>query len=460
MRLRLQLNWKRLADYKSESPKMSKQISRALALLSLLCLLAASLLVSNHAYAIGFQGASVATDTARNAAIVTTTAAVLKETSELRELPILKPVKSGAQSRAEIERMIIKNLDEESTPAQMHATEVALKTFGLAPASFHYRPFIIKLLTEQVAGYYDPKVQQFYLADWIELEGQKPVMAHELTHALQDQHFNLRRFEKWPKGDADAELAVHALVEGDATLAMTLYMAKNPLVALAFIRALGSEGMSSEEFKQAPRALRESLVFPYEQGSEWATQLYRRGGWAMVSQAFTKLPESSEQILHVDKYFSDEAPVKVALPDLKNVLGPAWKRIDYDVNGEWSYYLILDQFLNSPVESKRAAAGWAGDRYEIYEGARPDAVCVAQMTAWDTETDAKEFFDAYTKRTLRRYPDAKAADTAPIREGGERHSWQTSEGGVQMERRGLRVLILEGIPKRVDSKTLMRLLWQ
>ena len=180
----------------------------------------------------------------------------------------------------------------------------------------------------------------------------------------------------------------------------------------------------------------------------------------MVSQAFTKLPESSEQILHVDKYFSDEAPVKVALPDLKNVLGPAWKRIDYDVNGEWSYYLILDQFLNSPVESKRAAAGWAGDRYEIYEGARPDAVCVAQMTAWDTETDAKEFFDAYTKRTLRRYPDAKAADTAPIREGGERHSWQTSEGGVQMERRGLRVLILEGIPKRVDSKTLMRLLWQ
>jgi len=456
----LQLNWKRLADYKSESPKMSKQISRALALLSLLCLLAASLLVSNHAYAIGFQGASVATDTARNAAIVTTTTAVLKETSELRELPILKPVKSGAQSRAEIERMIIKNLDEESTPAQMHATEVALKKFGLAPASFHYRAFIIKLLTEQVAGYYDPKAQQFYLADWIELEGQKPVMAHELTHALQDQHFNLRRFEKWPKGDADAELAVHALVEGDATLAMTLYMAKNPLVALAFIRALGSEGMSSEEFKQAPRALRESLVFPYEQGSEWATQLYRRGGWAMVSQAFTKLPESSEQILHVDKYFSDEAPVKVALPDLKNVLGPAWTRIDYDVNGEWSYYLILDQFLNSPVESKRAAAGWAGDRYEIYEGARPDAVCVAQMTAWDTETDAKEFFDAYTKRTLRRYPDAKAADTAPIREGGERHSWQTSEGGVQMERRGLRVLILEGIPKRLDSKTLMRLLWQ
>ncbi len=104
--------------------------------------------------------------------------------------------------------------------------------------TFEYRPFIIKLLTEQVAGYYDAKGQEFHLAEWLELEGQKPVMAHELTHALQDQHFNLRRFEKWPHGDSDAELAAHALIEGDATLAMTIYMAKNPLVALAFSRSL------------------------------------------------------------------------------------------------------------------------------------------------------------------------------------------------------------------------------
>ena len=197
---------------------------------------------------------------------------MLKETSELRELSILQAVKSGAQSRSEIERMIVKNLDTDTTPAEMHAAEVLLRVFGLAPQDFAYRPFLIKLLTEQVAGYYDPKAQQFYLADWIELEGQKPVMAHELTHALQDQHFNLKRFEKWPKGDSDAELAAHALIEGDATLAMTLYMAKHPLVALAFIRSLGAQEASSEQFKHAPRALRESLLFPYEAGSDWATQ--------------------------------------------------------------------------------------------------------------------------------------------------------------------------------------------
>jgi hypothetical protein len=459
MRLLLQLSWKRLADYKSERPMMSKKMSRVLARLSLFCLLTASLLINDRAFAHCPQGASVAAGTARNAAIIATTDAVLKETSELRELPILKPVKSGAQSRTDIERMIIKNLDEESTPAEMHATEVALKKLGLAPADFQYRPFLIKLLTEQVAGYYDPRAQQFYLADWIDLEGQKPVMAHELTHALQDQHFNLRRFEKWPKGDADAELAVHALVEGDATLTMTLYMAKNPLVALAFIRSLGAEGMSSEQFKQAPRALRESLVFPYEQGSEWATQLYRRGGWAIVSQAFTKLPQSSEQILHVDKYFSHEAPVKVTLPDLRGALGPGWKRIDYDVNGEWTYYLILDQFLNAPAESKRAAAGWAGDRYEVYEGASRGDVFIAQMSVWDTENDATEFFDAYAKRTSRRYAGSRAIETTSIK-GQKRQVWQTSEGDVMLELRGSRVSILEGVPKHVDAKNLLRLLWQ
>jgi hypothetical protein len=437
---------------------MSKQFSSALALVFIFSLITASLFVNSHVAAHSAQSASVATGTARATAIVATSVAVLKETSELRELSILKPVKSGAQSRTEIEQMIVRNLDQESTPAEMHATEVSLRKFGLAPSNFQYRPFLIKLLTEQVAGYYDPKAQQFYLADWIELEGQKPVMAHELTHALQDQHFNLRRFENWPKGDSDAELAVHALIEGDATLAMTLYMAKNPLVALAFIRSLGSEGTSSEQFKLAPRALRESLVFPYEQGMEWTTQLYKRGGWSLVSQAFTKLPQSSEQILHVEKYYSYETPTKVALPDVKSVLGPSWKRLDYDVNGEWSYYLILDQFLNAPAESKRAAAGWAGDRYEIYEGTNGD-VFLGQMTVWDTENDAREFFDAYSKRTTRRYPDARATEISG-KDQGERHEWQTAEGRVALELRGSRVLIAEGIPAKVDAKILLRTMWQ
>jgi hypothetical protein len=367
----------------------------------------------------------------------------------------MKPVKSGAQSRSDIERMIIKNLDAETTPAEMHAAEVLLKAFGLAPKDFAYRSFLIKLLTEQVAGYYDPKAQQFYLADWIELEGQKPVMAHELTHALQDQHFNLKRFEKWPKGDSDAELAAHALIEGDATLAMTLYMTKHPLVALAFIKSLGAQEVASEQFKQAPRALRESLLFPYEEGSAWATQLYQRGGWEMVSRAFTKLPQSSEQILHADKYFAYEAPQRVALPDFRNILGPGWKRIDYDVNGEWGCYLILDEFLNDAAESKQATAGWGGDRYALYETGKPGEAFIVQLTAWDTPVDAREFFDAYAKRTVKRYPEAKETKNTV-----DRIEWQTENGAAALELRGSRVAVVEGVPASVGANTLLRAIWQ
>ena len=474
MNLKLQLGLKRLADYKSESRMLSKQITRLVCVFACFCLifttvLGGGILVSSAPQRTG--GAAGAAIT-RNAAIVATTVAVLKETSEIRELPILRPVKSGAQSRTQIERMVVKNLNQQTTAAEMRAAELLLKKLGLAPPNFQYRAFVVKLLAEQVAGYYDPKAKRFYLADWIELEGQKPVMAHELTHALQDQHFNLRRFEKWPKGDSDAELAAHAMIEGDATLAMTLYMAKHPLVALAFIRSLGGSNMSSEQFKQAPRAIRESLVFPYEQGAEWATRVYKQGGWKAVSQAYAKLPLSSEQILHPEKYFEYEVPQKISLPEVRNILGAGWKKIDYDVNGEWSLYLILDQFLNAPVESRRAAAGWAGDRYAVYVGAKPGEVFFTQLASWDSENDAREFYDAYAKRTWRRYPGAEAIDLGSGRTqsfnhlqdarpaAAEKHGWRTSEGTVITELRGSRVLILEGIPEGGDYKALLKGLWQ
>jgi hypothetical protein len=510
----------RLADYKSESPTMSKRIHRFLALLFVMLLTTAALLAI-HSSGAPAQRARVAASATRNAAIVAATSEVLKQTSEIRGLPILKPVRSGAQSRADIERMLIKNLTEQMTAAEMHATEVSLRKFGLAPNDFEYRPFIIKLLTEQVAGYYDPRSQEFHLADWLELESQKPVMAHELTHALQDQHFNLRRFEKWPHGDSDAELAAHALVEGDATLAMMMYMLKNPMEALAFTRSLAN-GVATEQYNQAPRAMRESLIFPYLQGSEWATQLYKRGGWPMVSSAFTRLPLSSEQILHAEKYFKYERPIKVVLPDVTNLLnaggksevskqqtanskqesagrtntgtagvspavvrsqssrqGPggnrlptahrplptdSWHRIESDVHGEWSCYLILDQFLNSSAESKRAAAGWGGDRYALYEGPR-DQVFLAQLSVWDTENDAREFFDAYVKRTALRYPGAEPLEL-PRQVGSstaatkDYYSWRTGEGNVVIELRGQRVVILEGVPEGADSNGLLKSLEQ
>jgi hypothetical protein len=461
------------------APPVSRHLAclGAFFLIVLTLALAPSQLAVSH---IGQQPAATKNAAARNAALVAATQEVLKETSDLRQLSIVRAVQSSTQSRTEIERAVVKNLDEDISPADMHAAEVTLKKLGLAPQDFQYRALMTRLLTEQVAGYYEPKTRQFHLADWIDVDGQKPIMAHELTHALQDQHFDLRRFEHWPKGDSDAELAAHALIEGDATLAMVLYVSSNPMRALMFFKSLGAKGVDTKELDQAPRVLRESLLFPYQEGLNWTRELQKQGGWAAVSQAFKTLPQSTEQILHPEKYFAHEAPVKVTLPDLTNLLNSAsrsdmrseppavaggpkrsavsWKRLAYDVNGEWGTYLLLDQFLKSPTESHRAAAGWAGDRYAVYESSTGQVVYVS-VSAWDTDNDAREFFEAYGKRTMLRYQQAQPGAISANREFGGQNvmTWETGDGLTVVKLSNSRVVIVEGLPRRINSNELLKL---
>lgn len=447
-----------------EAPASLRAVRRHLACIIFVALAICPLAIAPTQFAVTQEPTTTAA--ARNAALIAATDEVLKETSALRQLPIVRPVQSSTQSRAEIERAVVKNLDEDTSAADMHAAEVTLKKLGLAPPDFQYRALMIRLLTEQVAGYYEPKTRQFHLADWIDVEGQKPVMAHELTHALQDQHFDLRRFEHWPKGDSDAELAAHALIEGDATLAMVMYVSSSPIRALTFLKSLGSMGVDTKELDQAPRVIRESLLFPYQEGLNWTRTLYKQGGWSEVSQAFTTLPQSTEQIMHPEKYLAHEAPVKVTLADLTSLLNDSmqmragvktpvtWKRVLSDVNGEWGTYLLLDQFLKSPADSRRAAAGWAGDRYAIYESSAGQIVYVSS-SSWDTLNDANEFFDAYFKRIQLRYPGAEARPVAS-KQPVKFLSWNTSEGPVTLEQDGLRVVVVEGYSEKLSAERLIQ----
>ena len=138
---------------------------------------------------------------------------------------------------------------------------------------------------------------------------------------------------------------------------------------------------------------------------------------------------------------------------------PSPRRLDTDVNGEFGFYLILDEYLNNSGESKQAASGWGGDQFQLYEGANPNEVFVAQMTVWDTAADAREFYDAYLKRTWKRYPDAKATDVTSTTGRGERHDWKTTNGRGVLELRGSHVLILEGIPAKANTNALLNRIW-
>jgi hypothetical protein len=253
---------------------------------------------------------------------------------------------------------------------------------------------------------------------------------------------------------------------------------------------MGATGIATDELDKAPRALRETLLFPYQEGLNWTRNVFRQGGWNSVSQAFKTLPQSTEQILHPSKYFVHEAPVKIALPDLvpqlnsripkkaelrsqktvdgsvlaSSVLTPktpppaSWKRIASDVNGEWGFYLILDQLIRMPQESRRAAAGWAGDHYDVYEGPQGEVLYVSVST-WDTPQDAREFFDAYMKRLQLRYPDIVSAEA---RVNGRLTSlaqmFNTPEGRVAIQMQGSRVIVCEGIPDTLNAARLVNML--
>jgi hypothetical protein len=435
---------------------MRKKFTAAVAMLLTLALFVASVTAD-------WQGpASIAKP---DAAALNSTDEILKVVSRLRSLEIKHNVKSSFKTKDEIEQAVIKDLDENTPLEDFEASEKTLLKLGLIGRSFRLRDYVVSLLREQVAGFYEPKTKEFYLAAWLPIADQKRVIAHELVHALQDQHFDLRRLEGWPKGDSDAELAAHALVEGEATLVMIEYdfeqqglrIDMNKLAALTD-NMIDQEGDTDSKsypvLANAPKVLRENLQFPYLYGAGFVGAVLRNGSWRALDKTYFSLPDSTEQIMHPQRFLVRDKPVKIDIPDLAQTLGPAWKKADADVNGEFGYLVALAEFI--PRKTARAAAeGWGGDRYVLYENKDNGALLLIQFTTWDTESDAREFFDAYAVRTEKRY---KLGSRVEAR--SQPRIYETSEGFAAIERRGNDVLLVEGAQKREQLSRILERAWQ
>lgn len=378
------------------------------------------------------------------------TSDILKSVSRLRELEVKRPVKSGLKTRDQIELAVVRDLDEGTRPEEFQATAKTLVKLGLVPKNFQLREYVIKLLREQVAGFYEPRTREFYLAAWLPISEQRTVIAHELVHALQDQHFDLRRFETWPRGDSDAEMAAHALVEGEATVVMIQYSAelagaKLDITKIAsltsFLRSQdsGDDGTKFPVLAAAPPVLRETLEFPYVYGAGFVQEVLKQRSWQALNSSYHELPASSEQIMHPDRFLIRDAPVKIDLPDLAVALGNEWSRVDADVNGEFGYFVLLADFIDKR-RAERASTGWGGDRYHLYENKKTGETVLVQYTTWDSDAEAKEFFDAYCNRTTSRYTSAE-----PTQSSTSSRSFETEEGLVTVELRDRDVLIVEGV---------------
>jgi hypothetical protein len=406
---------------------------------------------------------SAAAQQADRGTVLAASESILQEVSQMRGLPAKNPVKSGFKSHSELESIIVKDLDEDHTAEETASQVKLLARLGMVPSGFAMRTEMIKLLGEQIGGFYEPRTGEFYLVDWLDLDEQKPVMAHELTHAIQDQNFNLKRFDKWAKDEGDQDLAIHALIEGEATVVMINYMLKGqglditrvplPLTSILDV-ASKTDDNRFPVLANTPRVIRETLEFPYLYGAAFVQQIVHDSSWQKIADLYTtELPESTEQIMHPEKMLNHEHPVKVKLPDISAQLGAGWRKSEVNVQGEFGYLLVLSQFLDKET-ARVAAAGWGGDQFVCYDRADNNDTVLTQLANWDTERDAIEFFQAYADRTLKRYKDAK-----PVINEAKLKTYTTEEGMALIEQRGQDVLIIEGAsPEQLNS--LRELLWQ
>ncbi|MEO8700364.1 MAG: hypothetical protein ABI867_09985 [Kofleriaceae bacterium] len=386
------------------------------------------------------------------------TDAVAKEVSKLRGLPVKKAIPNEVVDRDELRKRLLAMAGEEKTKAETAAEGLALARWGMIPRATSYEKLLIDLLTEQIAGYYDPDTKKLTISksagddpQWAEL-----VLAHEIEHGLQDQSFDLKKFEDVPDREGDASAARRALVEGDGIALMIEVMLSrqgiavpwsNPQIADAIEKAMATPG--NDGIDKAPVAIREAMIFPYRAGFSFVAALRRRQPWTAVDTAFTtKPPRSTEQIMHPDRYFSDDAPVPIDIDALASLKG---YRVAHDtVWGELGFTLFLRSHGIDPAATATAADGWGGDRAIVLARAgesRPERAVAIARSEWDSEVDAIEAQEAAVKAL-----DA-AVPGSVIEHATTRTRWFAVDGTVSwVERKGTSLLLVHGAPAPIADK--------
>ena len=251
---------------------------------------------------------------------------VLAQMSKILALPIKEPLKKTLRSKQEVRDYLIREDKEDKKESERYADDKTLEAFGLIPKGFPLDSFMLDVLTDQVAGLYDPKAKEFYIADWIPADEQRTVMSHELTHALEDQSFHIDSWIKAARPNDDAELARDSVSEGSAMAAMVDYEMLDQKVSVRdvpdvtlLIRASALSEMDKDpNLAKAPLYIRDELLFPYLAGTGFTQQFLKaHTGWQDLHLIFQDPPVSTQQILHPDLYLHGVKPEVVTLPEWK-----------------------------------------------------------------------------------------------------------------------------------------------
>jgi hypothetical protein len=313
---------------------------------------------------------------------------------QIRDLSKKSEVKQEVLTPDQLTAKIQASFDQSNPPTLVAANERVEKALGLFPQDASLKDLYVQLLASQVAGLYDPATKTM---DVVSKSGQLgPIeqisYAHEFDHALQDQNFGLNKLGLNDTSNSDRALARLSLPEGDATLLMSMWAQQNLTVGqLLQMAAEASDPSQTAILNSMPDDLKETLLFPYEQGLNWVSNMQALGGWAAVDAAYANPPASTEQILHLDKWASHEKPIAVTIPAaLPAKLGSGWTMPLTDTFGELQFRIWLEQVGKvDATKAETAAAGWGGDRMALVE--KGSTFGIVMITRWDTPADATGF---------------------------------------------------------------------
>jgi hypothetical protein len=368
---------------------------------------------------------------------------VVKEMSQITGWGIKTPLKKSIRSRADIHAYILKQMDDEKNAKERYASARSAEAFGLIPKGFNLDNFLVDLLTEQIAGLYDPKAHEFYIADWIPADEQRMVMAHELTHALEDQHFDIEPWVHAARPNDDAEMARESVLEGSAMAAMLEYELKGKGLKLKDLPEFDpsvfvGDLAETPVLKKAPPFIKDSLMFPYFSGLTFSMSVLKSGGWPEFTSVFARPPANTQQILHPEMYFANRAPtpLKVELPAAAP--GENWALLEENSLGELGWKEVLKQFLEEE-RAKETAAGWDGDEYASFEQKDSKHLMLFARIRLADIVAASRFFKEYADVLEKKYPERTYVSRRP-----NFLTFQSADGSVFLRCNGRECISLEG----------------
>jgi hypothetical protein len=343
---------------------------------------------------------------------------VLADMSKLLSLPVREPLKRSVRSKDEIRAYLVQNMHEKQDSAKIHADVRILEMLGLLPKDYPLEQTLLDLLTQQIAGVYDSKGREFFIAASTQPGEERVIMAHELTHALEDQSFHIEQWTKAVKGNDDAQFARDAVLEGFAMVAMVNYLLRDSGTGF---RELGNfdpalmlgDVDNSPELNGVPLVIKDQLLFPYLAGATFSIKaLEAHGGWTGLHYIFENPPASTQQIMHPNLYLKGVKPEAVELPRMNGIVPRGWKKLDENIMGEFGMNQVLKQFLGK-ARADQLAALWAGDRYAAYElSPQGPAMLVLRMRT-SGEAEASRFAEGYGELLEKKYSNRTAIARQP-----------------------------------------------